>query len=87
MVRRLESSGKMTPFYDVSSTAQFCRLRGMAVQALAAYELGDVSVEPLQYSQKATFRVRRLAGGGQFVLSVHPPRPHGAASLRSEMGG
>lgn len=58
----------MRPFYDVSSTAQFCRRRGMAVQALAAYELGDISVAPLCYSQKATNRSK--SSGRRIIISL-----------------
>jgi Ser/Thr protein kinase RdoA (MazF antagonist) len=75
----------MKPFHELARTAQFRRLRPLALRALADYGLGETSVTPLQLVQNATYRVRRVSDGRQFLLRVHTPRWHDAQVIRSEL--
>jgi Ser/Thr protein kinase RdoA (MazF antagonist) len=74
----------MKPFDDLDRTAQFRRLTPLARRALLDYDLGEVSLSPLQYVQNATWRVQGR-GGQRHVLRVHAPRRHGAAAIGSEL--
>jgi hypothetical protein len=44
----------MKPFDDLNRTAQFRRLARLARRAVLDYDLGDVSLYPLQHIQNAT---------------------------------
>jgi Ser/Thr protein kinase RdoA (MazF antagonist) len=75
----------MVPFSDMNRTAQFRRLTALACRALLDYDVGDVSLSPLQLIQNATWRVRCRAGGQQYLLRIHTPRRHDTAAIRSEL--
>src|SRR4051794_35944033 len=74
----------MKPFHDLTRTAQFRRLASLARHALRDYDLGDVSLSPLQYIQNATWSVQ-CRSGQRYALRVHAPRRHDTAAIRSEL--
>ncbi len=73
----------MIPFYDLNPAAQFRRLAPLARRALLDYDLGEVSLTPLQQSQNAIWRVQ-CRGSQRYVLRIHAPRRHDTAAIRSE---
>jgi Ser/Thr protein kinase RdoA (MazF antagonist) len=74
----------MLPYSTLSRSGQFHRIRPLALRALAAYDLGEVSLEPLQHVENTTYRVRSNRGSEQLVLRIHAPRWHGLPEIRSE---
>jgi Ser/Thr protein kinase RdoA (MazF antagonist) len=77
-------------FFDLPREEQFNRLQVAARQALEAYPLEVVGVEPLRYVLNAEFLVTAYheAGDGeegQFVVRVNAPGFHRAAEIRSEL--
>lgn len=74
----------MKPFDVLTKTAQFRRLTSLARNALRDYDLGEVSLSPLQYVQNATWSVR-CPGGQRYVLRVRAPRWHDLPAIRSEL--
>ena len=74
----------MKPFHALTKPAQFRRLTSLAHRALRDYDLGDVSLSPLQYIQNATWDAQ-CRSGERYVLRVHAPRWHDAAAIRSEL--
>jgi Ser/Thr protein kinase RdoA (MazF antagonist) len=74
----------MKLFDDLTKTAQFRRLASLAHRALRDYDLGEVSLSPLQYVQNATWSVR-CHSSQRYVLRVHAPRWHDIAAIRSEL--
>lgn len=74
----------MKPFHELNRTGQFRRLAPLARRALLDYDLGEVSLFPLQYIQNATWSVQ-CRGGQRYVLRIHAPRRHNTAAIRSEL--
>jgi Ser/Thr protein kinase RdoA (MazF antagonist) len=74
----------MKPFHELTRAGQFRRLASVARHALRDYDLGDVSLSPLQYIQNATWGVQCRAGQ-RYALRVHAPRRHDTAAIRSEL--
>ncbi|MDE2890081.1 MAG: phosphotransferase [Gemmatimonadota bacterium] len=73
----------MIPFEDLTYRGQLRRLRRLALEALAFYDLGDFKLRPLQHRHNATFRVK--AGGCRYVLRVNRPGHRDPALIRSEL--
>ena len=73
----------MTPFEDLTYRGQLRRLRHLALEALASYDLGDFTLRPIQHRENATFLVR--AGGCRYVLRVGRPGGKEQAAIRSEL--
>lgn len=74
----------MKPFQNLTRAAQFRRLSALARRALRDYDLGDVSLSPLQCVQNATWRVQ-CRNGQRYALRVHAPGRHDKAAIRSEL--
>ena len=73
----------MTPFEDLTYRGQLRRLRQLALEALASYDLGDFTLRPIQHRENATFLVR--AGGCRYVLRVSRPGCKTQSAIRSEL--
>ena len=73
----------MIPFDDLTYRGQLRRLRHLAHEALATYNLGDFTLRPLQHRENATFLVR--AGGVRYLLRVSRPGYREHAAIRSEL--
>lgn len=73
----------MTPFEDLTYRGQLRRLRRLAFEALASYDLGDFTLRPIQHRHNATFLVR--AGGCRYVLRVSRPGCKAQSAIRSEL--
>jgi Ser/Thr protein kinase RdoA (MazF antagonist) len=81
-------------FENLTRAGQIRRMRRLAETALAAYELEDVTLQPLQHFFNTTFRVNARSrsacpevreGKERFVLRVHRAGAQDAASIRSEL--
>ena len=73
----------MIPFEELTYRGQLRRLRQLALEALASYDLGDFTLRPIQHRENATFMVR--AGGCRYVLRVNRPKNRDQAFIRSEL--
>ncbi len=73
----------MTPFEELTFRGQLRRLRQLALEALASYDLGDFTLRPIQHRENATFLVR--AGGRRYVLRVNRPKNRDQAFVGSEL--
>ncbi len=74
----------MKPFDELNRTGQFRRLTFLARRALLDYDLGEVSLSPLQHIQNATWGVQ-CHNSQRYVLRVHAPRRHDEATICSEL--
>jgi Ser/Thr protein kinase RdoA (MazF antagonist) len=85
-------------FENLTRTGQIRRMKRLAETALAAYELEDITLKPLQHFFNTTFQVdARLrstnasvaasAEGARerFVLRIHRPDAQDAATIQSEL--
>ncbi len=88
----------LQPFENLTRGGQIRRMRRLAETALAAYELTDVTLQPLQHFFNTTFRVDALARSGhaelvgpiseqreRFVLRIHRAGAQDAATIQSEL--
>jgi Ser/Thr protein kinase RdoA (MazF antagonist) len=73
----------MKPFETLTNAGQLKRLRQLAVNALAAYEVSDSRLTPLLHEDNTTFRVDP-ANGERYVLRIHRPL-RTVEAVRSEM--
>ena len=73
----------MTPFEELTYRGQLRRLRRLALNALASYDLPNLTLRPIQHRDNATFLVR--AGGRRYVLRVNRPKNRDQAFIRSEL--
>jgi Ser/Thr protein kinase RdoA (MazF antagonist) len=74
----------METFETLTSAGQLRRLRRLAVKALAAFDIHESHMIPLQHEANTTFRVD-LASGERYVLRIHYPALRTVESVRSEM--
>ena len=80
----------MRAFHDLSRRGQVGRLRRLAVEALAEYDVQPLRLEPLGRSDNAAFRIE-TADGQRYVLRIHrvsgtPWHPvRSAAEVESEL--
>lgn len=72
-------------FYELPRPEQFRKLTQLACGALAKYALGSTEIAPLQYGEKATYRLTRHRDGTRFVLRIHGPG-RSQAEIHSELG-
>ena len=73
----------MISFEELTYRGQLRRLRRLALEALATYNLGDFTLRPIQHRENATFLVR--AGGVRYLLRVSRPGYREQAVIRSEL--
>ena len=73
----------LKPFEELTYRGQLRRLRRLALEALASYDLGDFTLRPIQHRHNATFLVR--AEGCRYVLRVNRPGHRDLALFRSEL--
>ena len=73
----------MIPFEELTYRGQLRRLRQLALEALASYDLSDFTLRPIQHRENATFLVR--AGGRRYVLRVNRPKNRDQAFVGSEL--
>jgi Ser/Thr protein kinase RdoA (MazF antagonist) len=73
----------MKPFEILTNAGQLNRLRRLAVNALAAYDLEEPRLTPLLHEDNTTFRVDH-ANGERYVLRIHRPL-RTVEAVRSEM--
>lgn len=73
----------MRPYNELSQSAQFRRLRTLALSALPAWGLDVQRVRPLSYWENATFRVD--AAQGSFLLRVHRPGYRTQGQIQGEL--
>lgn len=71
------------PFEELTYRGQLRRLRRLAIEALASYNLGDFKLQPIQHRHNTTFLVR--AGGRRYVFRVNRPGHRDLALFRSEL--
>src|SRR5262245_32342550 len=74
----------MKAFCDLKRAAQFRRLTSLARHALLDYDLGDISLSPLQYIQHATWSVH-CRSGHRYPLRVHATRRYDTAAIGLEL--
>lgn len=73
----------MIPFENLTYRGQLRRLRRLALEALASYDLGDFKLQPIQHRHNATFLVRD--GGCRYVLRVNRPGHRDRSLFHSEL--
>lgn len=73
----------MKPFVELTQAGQVRRLRRVAEQALAAYDLPSYRLSPLEHMENTTFRVDTT--DGRFMLRLARPGLRTPAELRSEL--
>ena len=81
--RGRKEPGFLISFDALTYSGQLRRLRNLALEALAAYDLGDFTLQPIQHRNNATFLVR--AGGRRYLLRVSRPGNRDQALIRSEL--
>jgi Ser/Thr protein kinase RdoA (MazF antagonist) len=75
---------QMKSYESLTRAGQLRRLRSLAVKALAAYELYEFQLTPLQHEGNTTFRVD-MPSGERYVLRIHYPGLRTVESIQSEM--
>jgi len=67
----------------MSHEEQIDRMRGIAHDALALWNISSATLDLLKYRENAVFKV--ASGGDKFALRIHRPGYHTNAALRSEL--
>lgn len=73
----------MKPFETLTNAGQLHRLRRLAVNAVAAYDVREPHLTPLLHEDNTTFRVESL-DGERYALRIHRPL-RTVEAVRSEM--
>jgi Ser/Thr protein kinase RdoA (MazF antagonist) len=71
-------------FDTLSHAGQVRRLRRLAIEALAAYDIGEARLTPLAHADNTTFRVD-TADGQRYVLRIHRSTRKTPEVVRSEL--
>ena len=74
----------MKEFETLTRAGQLRRLRRLATEALAAYDIGEARLAPLAHADNTTFRVE-AANGQRFVLRIHRATRKTPEMIRSEL--
>lgn len=91
----------MQRFEDLTRTGQVRRMKRLAENALAAYDLGETRLTPLMHFFNTTFRIDTCPGPGEaiqngssetrpgkgerYVIRIHRPGLQDVATIRSEL--